>query len=266
MPLREEAALPSCAPEPRAPIQLPQRNRTRPQDSSCNPYGAWHRVRGQASRVPDRSLISPGGRPALLQTDQARASTDDMSDSSRLHPMVRYAQRRTTGERMELDRQRLMAEMLRRRTSPAEPPQAPPAGDTAYLALLATRMASHAKDHWSEFAAIVAAIGVATSVVNFGLLAVVATHSSALSSGTLVAFLLVTLASLLGIALAYTTIQVGTVPLLGPMDSIDVVTAFAVAAGQFGLVAWLDISSGPLGKEATPRPNFFHFCAIGSLL
>lgn len=104
----------------------------------------------------------------------------------------------------------------------------------ALKANLRSRLGSHAATHWQEFAAIIASGSLALAVVPaaplFG--QPVEAHARILLGGML-------LVSIAASALAYFSIQVGSVGLFGPTTTWEVGESFSIAAAQIAMPLWL---------------------------
>jgi hypothetical protein len=103
-----------------------------------------------------------------------------------------------------------------------------------FEAILRSRLRHQAAEHWTEFAVIVASGSIAVALGAVGLLfsKPVEAGARALIGGML-------LASVLAFALAYFSIQVGAVVLVGQVTILEVAASFVIAAAQVAMPGWL---------------------------
>jgi hypothetical protein len=99
---------------------------------------------------------------------------------------------------------------------------------------LRSRLGDHGAAHWQEFAAIIASGSLALAIVPAGPLfgQPVEAGARALVAGML-------LASITASALAYFSIQVGSIALFGPTTIWEVGESFLIAAAQIAMPLWL---------------------------
>jgi hypothetical protein len=100
--------------------------------------------------------------------------------------------------------------------------------------LVQNRVASQAFEHWNEMGAFVATADIGAAALAAGSI-ITSDHSG----GAKALLIVMLIASSVAFSLAYYSIQVGTVGLLGPTSLVDVVAAFSVAGAQFMMPLWV---------------------------
>jgi drug/metabolite transporter (DMT)-like permease len=96
------------------------------------------------------------------------------------------------------------------------------------------RSLTHVPDHWTEFAIIVVSGNIGAAIIAAGL---VATGNQPTGSRLLLGGMLI--ASVIGFALAYFSIQVGQLGTLGLLTGTEVVASIGIAASQFAMPLWV---------------------------
>lgn len=104
----------------------------------------------------------------------------------------------------------------------------------SFLSLLGGRLENQAATHWQEFSQIVASGGL---LIVIGAANLLLTRSIAFDAlAVLIGMLLVSVAAF---GLAYYSMQVGALTLVGPLTAADVTASFLIAASQLAMPLWL---------------------------
>jgi hypothetical protein len=96
------------------------------------------------------------------------------------------------------------------------------------------RLSDQAAAHWREFSVIIAGGSTAVAIGVAGLL-----FAQTVDPGSRVLIGGMLLASVAGFTLAYFSIQIGSLVVVGPLTFLEVVTSFAIAAPQVAMPLWL---------------------------
>jgi hypothetical protein len=96
------------------------------------------------------------------------------------------------------------------------------------------RLSDQAAAHWKEFSVIIAGGSTAIALAAAGLL-----FSQPVDAGGRVLLGGMLLASVAGFTLAYYSIQIGSLIIVGPLTFMEVVASFAIAAPQVAMPLWL---------------------------
>lgn len=156
---------------------------------------------------------------------------------------------------------------LRSRQQRAAPEPAAPSTNDGHPRLVVTgRLNEHAATHWREFSVIVASGSIGIALVAGGVLA-----SIEADPGSRILLTAMLLASIVAFALAYFSIQVGTLVLFGQLTIWEVLLAFTIAGSQVAMPLWLlhvarlAGSNGGVDRVWPSAGHWFAFFAIFAL-